>query len=126
MLGYRHGAEATNIQDCFGMTALHMAISICVDEDEEIEIVRALSRTTNVNVQDRYGKTALHYAVQKNLLTCLNILLYEQKADPSLQDYEGNTPFSLACGLRMTNDNCQLSLILQLYQYGVAYGAKMV
>jgi len=126
MLGSGHGAEAANIQDCFGMTALHTAMSGCGGHNEKKEIVRALSGTTNVNAQDRYGRTALHYAVQKNLVTCLHMLLYERKADPSLQDYGGNTPLSLACGLLMKNDSRQLSLILQLYQYGVAYGAKMV
>jgi len=78
-----------NIQDCFGMTALHMTISTCGGDNKEIEIVHALSRMTNVNVQDRYGKTALHYAIQKNRLDCLNMLLYEQKADPSIQIMKG-------------------------------------
>jgi len=123
LLGSRHGAEAANIKNCRGMTALHAVISMYGTDDEEI--VRALSQVTNVNAQDRAGKTGLHYAVQKSRFASLNILLYERKADPTIQDYEGNTPLSLAC-LPMENACSQLSLILQLYQYGVAYGANMV
>jgi len=123
LLGSRHGADAANRKNCRGMTALHAAISMYGTDDEEI--VRALSQVTNVNAQDRAGKTGLHYAVQKSRFASLKILLYERKADPTIQDYEGNTPLSLAC-LPMENACSQLSLILQLHQYGVAYGANMV
>jgi len=124
MLGSTHGTEVTKIQNSRGMTALHM--TICQNGTDNKEIVPILSRMTNVNAQDRYGKTALHYVVQKGAFDALNILLYEQKADPSIQDCDGNTPLSLACELPMENDSSQLSFILQLYQYGVAYGANMV
>jgi len=80
----------------------------------------------NVNAQDRHGKTALHYAIQKNRFACIKMLLYEQNADSSIQDCEGNTPLSSACQQPMEEDSVQLSLIFQLHQYGVAYGAKMV
>jgi len=124
MLGSRRGVEAANIQNSRGMTALHMAVSQYGTDNKEI--VPVLSRMTNVNARDHCGKTALHYAVQKGAFDCLNILLYEQKADPSIQDFDGNTPLSLACELPMENHSSQLSFILQLYQFGVAYGANMV
>jgi len=129
LLGSRYGAEAARIPNCQGMTALQMAIFWYKDDRE---IVHALSQMTNVDARDRYGQTALHYAVQSRRLDFLNILLYERKADPSIQDCEGNTPLSLACDLHAENacciqdDSLQLSLILQLYQYGVAYGANML
>jgi len=120
LLNSRHGAESASIPNCQGMTALHVAVSRYSGE----EIVRVLSGMIDVNTQDRDGKTALHVAVQQSRLASLNILLYEQKADPSIQDCEGNTPLSLACGMFTEKD--QLSFIFQLYQYGVAYGENMV
>ncbi len=119
LLNTRHGTEAASIPNCQGMTALHTAVSRCSDE----EIVRVLSQMIDVNAQDRDGKTALHIAVQKSRFVVLSILLYEQKTDPEIQDYEGNTPLSLACGLFTEKD--QLSLIFQLYRYGVAYNANV-
>jgi len=119
LLDSRHGAEAASIPNRHGMTALHMAVSTTYSD----EFVRVLSQVINVNAQDRDGKTALHYAVEEKQIAFLNILLYEQKADPSIQDYEGNTPLSLACELPMEN---HLSHIFLLYQYGVAYGENMV
>jgi len=130
LLGSRYGAEAARTPNCQGKTALHMAIFRYYKDDKEI--VRALGQMTNVNAQDRDGQTALHYAVEWSRLDFLIILLYEQKADPSIQDCEGNTPLSLACDLpvkdvhRVQNHSLQLSVILQLYQYGVAYGTNML
>jgi len=123
MLDSRHGTEAANIQNPQGMTALQTVIARR-EGIYEGEVVRALSRVTNVNAQDRVGKTALHYALMRSRCDTINILLYERNADPSIQDCEGNTPLSLAC--EMENDNSQLSLIFQLYQYGLAYGTNMV
>jgi len=124
LLGSRHGAEAANIQDSMGRTALHWVIFRNKDDDEKV--VRALSRVTNVNAQDHQGKTALHYAVERIKIAFVNILLYEQKKNLCLQDYQGNTPLSLACKPRRRKVRCQLSVIFQLYQYGVAYGENMV
>jgi len=95
--------------------------------DKDEEIVRALSQVTNVNAQNREGKTALHYAVEIFDFAFIHVLLYEQKTNLSLQDYGGHTPLSLACGLCTDEEACsQLSVIFQLYQYGVAYGESMV
>jgi len=105
--------------------ALHMEISqYCTDDEEKVRALCAM--TNNVNAQDCVGKTALHYAVENNRYASLNILLYERNADPSIRDCGGTTPLSLACALPMKNDSFQLSFILQLYKYGVAYGANMV
>ncbi len=97
MLDSTHGTEAANMQNPQGMMALQTAISqsgICEDD-----VVRALSRVTNVNAQDRAGNTALHYAVMRSRCDTINILLYERNADLSIQDCEGNTPLSFACEL---------------------------
>jgi len=155
LLGSRHGTEAANVQNALGETALHTAVLVYDEDDDDDEddeddgddededddddedededkdkddeeIVRALSRVTNVNAQDREGKTALHYAIKIFEFALMNILLYEQKTNLCLQDYEGNTPLSFACELRTDNAHSQLSIIFLLYQYGIAYGERMV
>jgi len=88
--------------------------------------VHALSQVTNMYMQDCVGKTALHYAMMWSQCDTINILLYEQNADPSIQDCEGNMPLSLACELHIENNKVQLPLVFQLYQYSVAYRANMV
>jgi len=127
LLGSKHGgAKAANIPDFMGQTALHKAI-FRYHDDDDIEIVRALGQVTRVNAQDRQGRTALHYAVERFKIGFVNILLlYEQNTNKFIQDYHGNTPLSLACKLRRHKARSQLSVIFQLYQYGVAYGEDMV
>jgi len=124
MLGSRHGAEAANKQDSMGQTVLHRAIFRYSDDYEGI--VRGLSRVINASVQEHQGITALHYGVELSKFAFVDILLYEHKTNIFLQDCQGNTPLILACKVRTIKTCSHLSLILQWYQYGVAYGENMV
>jgi len=116
LLGSPQGAQAANLRNGEGKTALHDAIV-----QKKIDAARAIARIADVNVADYEGKTALHYAIMLDEPSFLYLLLQEN-ANPSLRDHQGHTPLALACMRNTCYNESQLSMIYHLYQYGVAYG----
>jgi len=114
-----HGMDAANVRNNQGRTALMDAII----KTNTVAVI-ALYPVTDVDISDNEGKTALHYAVQKKESTYVDILL-ERDANLSIRDDKGNTALALACCLDDDENNLQLSMIFQLYRYGVAYGEQL-
>ena len=54
-----------------------------------------ISEGADVNARDKKGYAALHFSVQENKSDCVNLLL-KSKADPNIQDENGNTPAAVA------------------------------
>jgi len=118
LLRGHHGMDAVNVLNNQGRTALMEALIT-----GSTGAVMALCPVTDINISDVEGNTALHYAVLKKESMYVEMLV-ERDADLTVRDVKGNTPLALACYLHDFDDQfpLQLSLIFQLYRYGVAYG----
>jgi len=116
--------EAANVRNHQGRTALMEAIL-----SGNTDAVMALMPVTDLDMADVVeGKTALHYAIQKQDSMYVDLLLCRDANTWMIRDHQGNTAFALACCLGDDDGNdeipLQLSIIFQLYRYGVAYGEQ--
>jgi len=111
-----HGAEAANLVNKKGKTALHDAIL-----GGNIEAVLAIGKVADVNVVDKYGRTALHYAIQDHQIHFVDMLL-GRMIDVSVRDHQGQTALGLACSIECSEENAVLSIIFHLCRHGIAYG----
>jgi len=120
------GMEAVNIRNNDGRTALMEAVI-----KRNTAAVMALCPVTDIDNTDVVeGKTALHYAVQLKQSVYVDLLL-ERDANIRIRDVNGHTVLALACCWYDFDDDddddidYQLSMIFQLYRYGVAYGEHL-
>jgi len=118
LLRGHHGRDAANVINNQGRTALMDAVI----KANTVAVV-ALCPVTDINICDNEGKTALHYAVQKKESMYVDVFL-KRDANFSIRDDKGNTALALACCLDDYENNLPLSMIFQLYRYGVAYGEQ--
>lgn len=91
----RRGADVTR-QSALGMTALHYAVLLPVDESAALELVRMLIRK-KVPLDARMGEgvTALRMAVDRGRVRIARSLV-DAGADPGAADERGITPLSRA------------------------------
>jgi len=117
--GY-HDQNAANVCNKEGRTALMEAMI-----QRNTLTVMKLFPITDINISDVEGKTALHYAVEMRFNTFVNMAL-KRNVNLLARDTKGNTALALACCLDKSghNNHVQLSMIFQLYRYGVAYGEQ--
>lgn len=65
-------------------------------KEKRLEMTKEiLKETTNINYCDAYNNTAIHYAYSTRQLDICK-LLKENKADPTIKNLSGNSPYSLA------------------------------
>tara|TARA_Y100000389_G_C17466864_1_gene526441 strand:+ start:3429 stop:3752 length:324 start_codon:yes stop_codon:yes gene_type:complete len=77
--------------DTHGFTDLHYASFF----GNKRKIKKILKKGSNINETDLCQRTALHFAAGRNNLSIIKYLL-KHKADPSLIDWNGRTPYSIA------------------------------
>jgi len=74
------------------MTYLHEAIRAKINENNKVNIVKALATIVNdINASDSDGRTALHLAAKKGFSHIISILLKVNSIDINIQDKKGKT-----------------------------------
>lgn len=89
-----------HIKDVAGYTPLHHCLAL-YRNDISLEMARLLlERGADPNAQNRFGVVPLIYSVQQGHMDSVKLLL-EFKADPTVPDWEGNTPMKVAKSPRL-------------------------
>lgn len=84
-----------NSTDLSGYTALHIACSTPLHDEESFERIKFLiDKRIDVNIQNKHKKTALHFVTSNIMISkiTISILTYMLKnnADPNIKDFFGN------------------------------------
>ncbi|KAF2894544.1 hypothetical protein ILUMI_11629, partial [Ignelater luminosus] len=106
-------------RDNYGMTALHYAILMCTENQEDV-ISELLKNKPNLNILDHTGNTALHHAVHYNQESCLKLFFNSELANSDILEVKDNEETLLISSPKAGN----IPLVHLMLSFGADIKAK--